>query len=122
MSLGVVHSAFSSLRCWDGVTWSVDLSADNKAKLAEALEPYLAVAHPAQVAQAAATRARAPRGTGAKRTIPVEEYGFPRRGRTSAEEAEYVRNNLDEVNRRLLAAGVRVIDPKDQKMKDRYGL
>jgi Lsr2 len=108
---------------WDGVTWELDLTDANKAKLQEALQPYMDKAHPANVAQAAATRTRAPRGAGgAKRTIPVEEYGFPRRGRKSAEEADYVRNNLDEVNARLRAAGEREIDPTDQKMKDRYGL
>src|SRR5262245_31303214 len=106
---------------WDGITWELDLTEDNKAKLHEALQPYLDKAHPANVAQASATRTRAPRGSGvAKRTIPVEEYGFPRRGRTSAEEQEYVRDNLAEVNKRLLAAGVRIIDPDDPKMKDRY--
>jgi len=108
---------------WDEIWWEIDLTADSRAKLHEALQPYLEKAHPPERPPAASARIRAPRGTvAAKRTIPVEEYGFPRRGRVSAEEAEYVREHLDEVNRRLLAAGVRVIDPSETKLRERYGL
>lgn len=111
---------------WDGVTWSVDLSAGNKAKLQELLQPYLDVAHPAEIAhvrEPEAPRQRAARGTGqGKHQILEEEYGEPRRGRASREEAEFVRNNLDLVNERLAAKGMRTIDPADQKMKDRFGL
>ncbi len=108
---------------WDEIWWEIDLSDANRAKLHEALQPYLDKARPPEREPGAPARTRAPRGTGTgKRTIPVDEYGFPRRGRTSAEEQEYVRDNLAEVNKRLLAAGVRVIDPNDPKMKDRYQL
>jgi Lsr2 len=108
---------------WDDIWWVIDLSEDNRAKLQEALKPYLDNAHPPEREAPSPTRTRAARGTGgAKRTIPVEEYGFPRRGRTSADEQDYVRDHLDEVNKRLKAAGVREIDPSDPKMKDRYQL
>jgi len=33
-----------------------------------------------------------------------------------------VRDNLDQVNRRLRDAGLREIDPSDPAMRDRYGL
>jgi hypothetical protein len=34
----------------------------------------------------------------------------------------YVRNHLDEVNERLVAQGLRPIDPNDPRMRERYGL
>lgn len=107
---------------WDEIWWEIDLADDNRGKLLEALQPYLDKAHPATVARMeppARARGSAP---ASKRVLTIEDYGFPRRGRVSAEEAEYVRNNLDEVNKRLKAAGVREIDPTDQKLKDRFGL
>lgn len=108
---------------WDEIWWEIDLSEENRGKLLELLRPYLDKAHPPEREPDAPARQRAPRGSsGTKRTIPTEEYGFPRRGRTSAEEQEYVRDHLDEVNRRLKAAGVREIDPTDPKHKDRYQL
>jgi hypothetical protein len=51
-----------------------------------------------------------------------EHAGFPHRGRVSPEEAAYVREHLDEVNKRLAAASVRTLDPADPKIKARYGL
>jgi hypothetical protein len=52
----------------------------------------------------------------------LEHAGEPHRGRITEAEKELVRNNLDKVNRRLRDAGLREIDPKDQTMRDRYGL
>jgi hypothetical protein len=51
-----------------------------------------------------------------------EHAGEPHRGRATEAEQEYVRTHLPEVNKRLLAAGVRQIDPTDPKMASRYGL
>lgn len=51
-----------------------------------------------------------------------EHAGSLHRGRVTAAEAQYVRDNLDAVNERLAANGERVIDPKDPKEKARYGL
>lgn len=117
------HGAEPVQFAWDGVTWEIDLAEANRKKLADFLEPYLEKAHPANVAQAEPQRrTRAARETGGKRTLTEEDYGFPRRGRTSAEERNYVKNNLDTVNARLRAAGVREIDPSDEKLAERYGL
>jgi len=52
----------------------------------------------------------------------LEHAGEPHRGRMTETERRLVRENLDEVNRRLREKGVRQIDPNDQAMKDRYGL
>ncbi len=51
-----------------------------------------------------------------------EHAGEPHRGRITDAEKEYVRNNLEEVNKRLAAQGIREIDPTDPEMIERYGL
>jgi len=51
----------------------------------------------------------------------AEHAGEPHRGTVSEREAEYVRNNLDEVNARLRQRGHREIDPNDPKMAADYG-
>jgi len=66
-----------------------------------------------------------PRKEGAAERIDYtspEHAGEPHRGRVSPEEAAYVREHFDEVNKRLSEQGMRMIDPADPKMKDRYGL
>jgi hypothetical protein len=50
------------------------------------------------------------------------EWGLPHRGRISPEEAEYVREHLDEVQQLRAARGVPLIDPADPRTKERYGL
>jgi len=52
----------------------------------------------------------------------IDHAGKPHRGRITDAEKEIVRNNLDEVNRRLRDAGLREIDPNDPTLKERYGL
>src|SRR4051812_15088397 len=47
--------------------------------------------------------------------------GEPHRGTISEGEKEFVRKNLDEVNRRLREQGQREIDPNDPRMAVRYG-
>ena len=47
--------------------------------------------------------------------------GEPHRGTVSEGEKEFVRKNLDEVNRRLREQGKREIDPNDPRMASRYG-
>jgi hypothetical protein len=54
-----------------------------------------------------------------KRTV---EWGLPHRGRISPEEAAYVRQHLDEVQRLRSARGVPLLDPADPRTKERYGL
>ena len=50
------------------------------------------------------------------------EWGLPHRGRISPEEAAYVREHLDEVQKLRSERGMPLIDPADPKTKERYGL
>lgn len=52
----------------------------------------------------------------------LEHAGEPHRGRITETEKRLVRENLDEINGRLRAKGMREIDPTEEAMKDRYGL
>jgi hypothetical protein len=52
----------------------------------------------------------------------LEHAGEPHRGRITETEKRLVRENLDEINQRLRAKGMRQIDPTEEAMKDRYGL
>jgi hypothetical protein len=59
----------------------------------------------------------------ARKDFTSPEYaGEPHRGRITDAEKAYVRNNLDEVNRRLRDKGLREIDPNDPEMAEKYGL
>ncbi|MFK3983620.1 hypothetical protein ACI2K4_24975 [Micromonospora sp. NPDC050397] len=51
----------------------------------------------------------------------LEHAGKPHRGKTTEEEAQLVRENLDEINKRLADEGVRQIDPADPEHAARYG-
>jgi hypothetical protein len=51
-----------------------------------------------------------------------EYAGLPHRGRVTDAEKAYVRDNLDEVNRRRVEAGHDPIDPNDPRQAERYGL
>jgi hypothetical protein len=51
-----------------------------------------------------------------------EHAGEPHRGRITEAEKAYVREHLDQVNRRLRGKGMRTIDPADPTMGERYGL
>jgi hypothetical protein len=51
-----------------------------------------------------------------------EHAGEPHRGRITEAEKSYVRDHLDEVNRRLRGKGMRTIDASDPTMRERYGL
>jgi hypothetical protein len=66
-------------------------------------------------------RGRDPRGGQASGRGKVE-WGLPHRGRISPEEAAYVRDHLDEVQRLRTERGVPLLDPADPKTKQRYGL
>ena len=50
-----------------------------------------------------------------------EHAGKPHRGKTTDEEAQLVRDRLDEINTRLAAEGLRQIDPADPDHAARYG-
>jgi hypothetical protein len=109
---------------WDGVTWSIDLSADNRKKLEDALRPFLDKAHPARVAQPKAAAAPTRTRTAGDRIdySSPEHAGNPHRGRVTEEEAAYVRDNFDNVNNRLAENDLRTIDASDPKQIKRYGL
>jgi hypothetical protein len=73
---------------------------------------------------APARRRRRGRGTragqaGGRRQV---EWGLPHRGRISPEEAAYVREHLDEVQKLRSERGVPLLDAADPKTKERYGL
>jgi hypothetical protein len=69
---------------------------------------------------------RRTRGQGATRTRvdygSLEHAGEPHRGRITEAEKELVRANLDAVNQRLAAKGMRTIDPANPEHAERYGL
>jgi hypothetical protein len=50
------------------------------------------------------------------------QWGLPHRGRISPEEAAYVREHLDAVQKLRAERGVPLLDPADPKTKERYGL
>ena len=49
-------------------------------------------------------------------------WGLPHRGRISPEEAAWVREHLDEVQKLRSARGMPLLDPADLRTKERYGL
>jgi hypothetical protein len=61
-------------------------------------------------------------GDGQARGRRQVEWGLPHRGRISPEEAAWVREHLDEVQRLRSERGVPLLDPTDPKTKERYGL
>jgi hypothetical protein len=67
--------------------------------------------------------AKAPRKPGTDRLdyATLAHAGRPHRGRTTDEEAQLVREHLDEINKRLADEGVRQIDPADPDHAVRYG-
>ena len=69
-------------------------------------------------------RAAASGSTGTRERIDYsspEHAGKPHRGTISEAEKAYVRDNLDEVNRRNREQGHPEIDPNDSRMAARYG-
>ena len=61
-------------------------------------------------------------GRGKVNYATLEHAGEPHRGRITEAEKQLVRDNLDQINRRLRDAGMREIDPSDPAMRERYGL
>lgn len=51
----------------------------------------------------------------------LEHAGKPHRGKTTDEEAQLVRDHLDEINKRLANEGIRQIDPANLEHAARYG-
>lgn len=72
---------------------------------------------------------RAPRAGGAAKGrgdrvnyATLEHAGAPHKGKITDAERQLVRENLDEINQRLAAAGQRVISPSNPEHVERYGL
>ena len=51
----------------------------------------------------------------------MEHAGKPHRGKTTDEEAQLVRDHLEEINQRLAGEGLRQVDPADPDHAMRYG-
>jgi hypothetical protein len=51
----------------------------------------------------------------------LEWAGTPHKGKTSPEEARLVRENLEAINERLIAQGLRPVDPANPEHARRYG-
>jgi hypothetical protein len=69
-------------------------------------------------------RGRGNGGTGngeARDHNSLEWAGTPHKGKTSPEEARLVRENLETVNARLVAQGLRPVDPGNPEHARRYG-
>jgi hypothetical protein len=102
------------------------LSVDRFNKLASSgdMNSILLNAVATQQPQRAAQPRRRGRGgrDGQARGRRTVEWGLPHRGRISPEEAAYVREHLDEVQRLRTERGVPLLDPADPKTKERYGL
>jgi hypothetical protein len=67
------------------------------------------------------TAAKRPAGADRLDYATIEHAGKPHRGKITLEEAQLVRDNLDEINKRLANEGVRQIDPADAEHIARYG-
>jgi hypothetical protein len=87
-----------------------------------AVQDALIAKHRNRPRSGAASASSGRSGRGKVNYATLEHAGEPHRGRITEAEKELVRNNLDQVNRRLREAGLREIDPTDQAMRDRYGL
>lgn len=88
------------------------------------MEAILAGATPAVVSLAARRRNHNRRSDGG----PLINYGdpeyagMPHKGKIGDDEKRIVQQNLEEVNARLTAQGVRTIDPANPEHAERYGL
>jgi hypothetical protein len=84
------------------------------------MSELLLTARPARPARRAKSAAAAgPRGVNYD---TLEHAGEPHKGRITEAERELVRDHLDAVNDRLVAQGLRTIDPGDPEHVTRYGL
>lgn len=73
-------------------------------------------------APVAGKKAKATNGESGRDYATPEWAGTPKKGKTSTEEAEYVRTHFDEVNARLARDGMRTIDLNNAEHVKRYGL
>ena len=83
------------------------------------MSELLLTARPARPARRAKSAAAGPRGVNYD---SLEHAGEPHKGRITEAERELVRDHLDAINDRLVAQGLRTIDPGDPEHVTRYGL
>jgi hypothetical protein len=84
------------------------------------MSELLLTARPARTARRAKSAAApGPRGVNYD---TLEHAGEPHKGRITEAERELVRDHLDAINDRLVAQGLRTIDPGDPEHVARYGL
>jgi hypothetical protein len=83
------------------------------------MSELLLTARPARPARRAKSAAAGPRGVNYD---TLEHAGEPHKGRITEAERELVRDHLDAINDRLVAQGLRTIDPGDPEHVTRYGL
>jgi len=104
------------------------ISLDSFNKLAADMNTIVMNAVASQASPTPAEPRRRPRrsATGGQRGkvnyASLEHAGEPHRGRITQAEKELVRDNLEQINRRLRQSTLREIDPADPTMRDRYGL
>jgi hypothetical protein len=100
-------------------------SGESSSVLQEAFETQQQERDTALSSRGSSKRAAASGSTSTRERIDYsspEHAGKPHRGTISEAEKEYVRNNLDEVNRRNREQGLPEIDPNDSRMAARYEL
>lgn len=104
------------------------ISLDRFNKLTADMNTIVMNAVAAQASPTASEAKRRPRrsGTSGQRGkvnyASLEHAGEPHRGRITQAEKDLVRDNLEQINKRLRQSGLREIDPADPTMRDRYGL
>lgn len=98
----------------------VDADEFAKAATERPVSELLIAARPARKARAGA-RASAAR-TAKPDYATLEHAGKPHRGKVTEAEQALVRENLEEINKRLAGEGLRTIDPEDPDHAERYGL
>jgi hypothetical protein len=104
------------------------ISLDRFNKLTADMDTIVMNAVAAQASPTASEAKRRPRrsGTSGQRGkvnyASLEHAGEPHRGRITQAEKDLVRDNLEQINKRLRQSGLREIDPADPTMRDRYGL
>ena len=90
--------------------------------MASILMNAVADQQPQRPAQPRRRRSRRATGTGQASGKRQVEWGLPHRGRISPEEAAFVREHLDEIQKLRSERGVPLLDPADARTKERYGL
>lgn len=98
----------------------LDAAVFDKLATARSMPELLIAAPPAK----RASRSRAAAAPGNERVDygTLEHAGKPHKGKTTDAEKLLVRENLDEINKRLAAEGLRTIDLSDAGLVERYGL